>query len=52
VKRTVCLSVDTSSDAEFVEAFERLSRICAGEILSGREARVYEFNDEGDEDDD
>jgi hypothetical protein len=49
MKRTVCLSIDTANDAEFVEAFERLARMVAGEILSGRTARVYSIDDDEEE---
>jgi hypothetical protein len=40
------LTVDTETDEEFVAAWERLARICAGELLEDREARISQFKPE------
>lgn len=40
-ERCVSLTINTDDDSEFALIFEQLSRICAGMILSGKEARVF-----------
>jgi hypothetical protein len=48
-KRSVCLTIETNNDQDFVDAFERLSRMAAGEILAGKEARVWAMDPEEEE---
>lgn len=49
MKRTVSLSVDTSTDEEFVTIYEKLARQAAGLQLDGVQGRVFAY-DEDDED--
>lgn len=47
--RTVTLAVDTTDDEDFIRVHEHLSRMCAGLVLSGDEARVFAYTTEDEE---
>ena len=44
--RTVVLSIDTETEPDFVEAYERLARQAAGLAPDGITARVWSYEEE------